>query len=142
MTQPDLLPHAEAIIDRLESADLVVGDHVAPKSPNGQIVAPCVVLYLLPGGQQSGNLGQVDVDAWLPFQLTCVGRMAAQAMNTADIAHQALTGTPLEITDRHIASIRRNGFGARAERDDDVTPPLFYVPVQYRLWTLNAPVAS
>lgn len=143
MAQPALLPHAKAILERLNTTDLVVGDHKAPKSPDGAVVAPCVVLYLRPGGQQSGALDQPEQDAWLPFQLTCVGKMAAQAMWVADVAHTALTSSPLAVTGRSVARLRRTVFGSSAQRDDDTSPPLFYVPVEYRLWTLTTdPIGS
>lgn len=138
MTQPALLPHAKSILERLNTTDLTVGDHKAPKAADQSIVAPCVVLYLRPGGLQSGDLGQPEDDAWLPFQLTCVGKMAAQAMWVADVAHTALTSSPLQVEGRSIARLRRTFFGANAQRDDDVTPPLFYVPVEYRLWSFTA----
>lgn len=144
MTQPALLPHATAILDRLEGLTLPngnlvgVGDHKAPKSADANVEAPCVVLYLRPGGMQSGDLNQTETDAWLPFQLTSVGHTAAQAMLVADRAHTRLTATPLTVSGRLIARLRRQTFGSSASRDDDVTPPLFYVPVEYRAWSISA----
>lgn len=143
MTQPALLPHATAILDRMEGLTLpngnpvVIGDHKAPKSAANVIVAPCVVFYLRPGGLQSGDLNQTETDGWLPFQLTSVGHTAAQAMQVADRAHTRLTASRLTVSDRLIARCRRQTFGTRAERDEDVTPPLFYLPVEYRLWTIS-----
>lgn len=141
--QPLLLPHATAILERVDGITLpggdpiVIGDHKAPKSGTGSVVAPCSVFYLRPGGQQSGDLNQTEVDAWLPFQFTNVGHTAAQAMMVADIVHEALTASPLTIDGRLVARLRRTFFGSTAQRDDDVTPPLFYVPSEYRAWTLT-----
>lgn len=143
MAQPTLLPHATAILDRLRGwaplidANVAIGDHVAPKSTTGDVVSPAAILYLRPGGEISGALGCPDVDAWLPFQLTCVGNVAAQAMFVADLCHQALTATPLVVAGRRIDRLARTFFGASAQRDDDVTPPLFYVPAEYRLYSLE-----
>lgn len=142
MTQPALLPHAAAIITRLDNwpalASVTVGDHVAPKSGTpATIVAPAVVFYLRPGGQQSGTLGEKNTDAWLPFQLTCIGLTATQAMLVADWSHQALVSSLLSVDDRFVCRAERRSFGSAAQRDNAVTPPLFYVPVEYRLWTID-----
>lgn len=137
MSTPLLLPHAAAIIDRLQDAGLTVGDHIAPKSSDGKIVAPCVVVYMRPGGTFTNSVGMVEEDAWLPFQLTCVGRVAKEALQQADRAHAALTESPITVADRVIALVRRDGFGSSVQRDVDVTPALFYAPVIYRLWTLT-----
>lgn len=137
-----LLPHATAILDRLETwpglATVKIGDHVAPKSSTGKIVAPSAVLYLRPGGEITGSLGCLDTDGWLPFQITCVGQVAQQAMWVADRVHEALTSSPLLVTDRFVGRLRRTYLGPHAERDEDVSPPLFYVAPEYRLWTIEA----
>lgn len=143
MTTPTLLPHSGAILDRLRTwaplsdANVIIGDHVAPKTDSDAYYAPAAVMYLRPGGPVSGSLGCPDVDAWLPFQVTCVGRNAAQAMWVADRVEEAFQSAPLVVDDRLVCRLKRVHFGAAAKRDDGVTPPLFYVPAEYRLLTLE-----
>lgn len=137
-TQPEQNPHARAIIASLEAADLTVGDGVAPKSPDAKtFVAPCIVLYTRAGGFKSGTLAQPDVDGDMRFQLTAVGRLAAEARWYADRAHAALTNHPIEVDNRLICRVRRMWIASTIERDDDVTRPLFYLPVEYGLFTLS-----
>lgn len=132
---PYLLPHAEALVTRLETTNIAVGNHRNVLSSTGKITAPAIVLYLRSGGQISGSVGCPDTDAWLPFQLTCIGQVADQAMWVADQAHAALVSSPLTVPDRAIFRLKRTWFGASAERDEQVVPPLFYVPAEYRMWS-------
>lgn len=136
-------PHARALITKMESltvanAPLRVGDGVAPKSSDGRIVAPCAVLYLLPGGSLTGSLGCIDTDGWLRFQVTCVGSTAAQARIVEDVVTAGLCSDEPEVAGRFVASIRKVGPSSLTDRDDDVVPPLFYVTAQFRMLTLAA----
>jgi hypothetical protein len=136
-------PHARALITKMETltvanAPLPVGDAVAPKSSDGKVVAPCAVLYLLPGGGLTGSLGCIDTDGWVRFQVTCVGKTAVQARIVGDVVTDALTSEEPSVTDRWIANIRRVGPSSLTERDDDLVPPLFYVTPQFRMLTLAA----
>lgn len=149
MNDPALYPHAQAIIERLESVlpslttPVSVGNHrnVYADDPD-RPVAPSCVLYLRPGGIQSGPLCSPTEDAWLPFQLTCIGDLPEQAMWVADQAHAALISSPLQVEDRSICRLKRTWFGASAQRDETLDPPLFYVPVEYRLWSVPALAGS
>lgn len=136
--EPEQNPHARAIIAALEAADLTVGDGVAPKSADAkQFVAPCVVLYTRAGGFKTGTLAQPDVDGDMRFQLTAVGRLAAEARQYADRAHDALKAHPIDVDGRLICRVRRLWVASTIERDEDVTRPLFYLPVEYGLFTLS-----
>lgn len=139
-------PHAEAILAALgtvtvASQPLKVGDAIAPKSASGSIVAPCAVLYLLPGGIVTGALCERVVDGELRFQVTCVGRMAVEARTVADKVTEKLSAG-LTVTGRSIPWVRQEYVGSNVDRDTDVSPPLFYVPVQFRLWSISAPAES
>lgn len=132
----DLYPHSAAIIESLQAGGLTVGDHVAPKaSQKGEIVAPCTVVYLRPGGALVGSVDGPDPDGILPFQLTNVGRTAGEALHQADLAHQALEDHPPMVDGWCVHYARKVNGGAAAYRDPDLTPPMFYVPVEYRLVT-------
>lgn len=140
-------PHAAAILESLAdltmaSQPLPSGDGVAPKSPDGRPVAPCTVLYLRPGGSLTGSLGQVDTEGEMRFQVTCVGRTAAEARVVADKVATRLTTDDLTVDDRWIARVRRVSPASQTQRDDDLTPPLFYVPVQFTMLTLSALTGS
>lgn len=139
-------PHHRALIDRLEIAhpNIAVGNHQAPLSDDKEtFAAPAAVLYLRPGGTVNGSLGEPDADADIPFQVTGIGRSAKQALWVLDRCHEALTGTPLEAEDRAIARVRRVTAGVAPSRDDDVTPALFHVAAEYRLWSFAAePIGS
>jgi hypothetical protein len=52
-----------------------------------------------------------------------------------DTAHELLTATRLEVEGRFIARLRRSYLSPRAERDDDVRPPCFYMHAEYRAMT-------
>ena len=143
MTSIAANPHARALITKMETltvagGQLKVGDAVAPKSANGQIVAPCAVLYLLPGGALTGSLGCIDTDGWMRFQVTCVGTTAAQARIVEDVVTAGLCSDEPDVTDRWIASIRKVGPSSLTERDDELVPPLFYVTPTFRMLTLAA----
>lgn len=138
-------PHALAILTALAPLESLaqpirVGDGVAPLSTDGKIVAPCAVLHLRPGGVMFDSVGCMATDGVLPFQITCVGLTAAQARIVADKVAGYLEGANLTVSGRAVYRVRRRTgpVGGAPERDDDVDPPLFYVPVQYQLLTASA----
>lgn len=131
----DQNPHALAIIASLQAAGLTVGDGVAPKSSDGKIVAPCVVLHMIPGGEIDGTAAAPDEWADGRFQLTAVGRVAAQARDYADQATQALIDNPITVTGRSVQRVRPIEPWGRVERDDAVSPPLFYSTRRHGLWS-------
>lgn len=138
-------PHALAILTALAPLESLspptkVGDGIAPKSGDGSVVAPCAVLHMRPGGEMFSSLGCTDTDATIPFQVTCVGKTAAQARIVADQVAAALDGASLTVTGREVFRVRRprGVVGGNPERDDDVNPPLFYIPAYYQLMSVSA----
>lgn len=132
-------PHALAIIARLEAATLIVGDGEAPLDEDGEkIPPPYSVLYMLPGGEVDGSAASPDSDGDIRFQLTHVGRLPAEARWQADRAGAELVGHPLVVPGRSVRRVRPLEASNRVERDDDVTPPLFYVPARFGAWTFPA----
>ena len=129
MAAPDIKPHIDAVFAALVGAGLTVGDGVAPASvPSTGIY---VVVYFDPGQALSESLADARTDFALSFQVTCVGttpekcRWATQRTRVALNASLAVAGR---------AAWRPEELGGPPiQRDDDVSPPLYYLPVQYRL---------
>jgi hypothetical protein len=126
---PDVKPHLDAITSALVAAGLVVGDGIAPDSiPASGIY---VVLYADPGQSVRESLADARTDFMLGFQLTCVGPTAEKARWAAQRARMALHA-PLTVAGRTAWRPEELG-GPPVQRDDDVSPPLFFLPVQYTL---------
>lgn len=151
MTFIEVDPHAEAILEVLRTATMPdgapvkVGDGIAPKSTDGKVVAPCAILHMRPGGFVSGSVGRTNTDAMFRFKVTCVGKTAREARVVADCVGAYIEGAVVTVDGREVVRIGRPpdvGPILNPERDDDVTPPLFYVPVDYRLWTVPSEVGS
>lgn len=129
-------PHALAIIARLEGVGLTVGDGEAPFDDDGErLPPPYVVLYMLPGGEVDGTAATPDSDGDLRFQLTSVGRLAAEARFIADRASAAVQGGPLTVAGRAVQRARPIEASNGVARDDDIQPPLFYVTARFGAWT-------
>ncbi|MCY0928305.1 hypothetical protein OTB20_19310 [Streptomyces sp. H27-H1] len=129
MAAPDIKPHVDAVVTALAGAGLVVGDGVAPAPvPSTGIY---VVVYFDPGQALTESLADARTDFTLSFQVTCVGptpekcRWATQRTRTALHA-------PLAVAGRTAWRPEELG-GPPIQRDDDVSPPLYFLPVQYRL---------
>jgi hypothetical protein len=88
-------------------------------------------VYPDPGRSVPGSLADPLSYYQGTVQLTCVGETAEQALNVADRARAAL-GVPLTVQGRSGWRPEELG-GPPVQRDDDVTPPLFYAAVQFRL---------
>lgn len=138
---PRLYPHLQAIIEHLEGAGLLVGDHQAPQSTDGKIVSPCVVVYMTPSAPLAGSLKGPPVDALVRFRLTSVGRTPSSAADYADTVADAIDGAELDVPDRAIFRCRRSSL-AGIERDNDVTPPCFYAATPYQMMSISAPEES
>lgn len=130
MTEPpDIKPHMDAIEAALTGAGLAVGPGGAPTPvpANGRYAA----LYFDPGQVSSESLADVRTDFTLLFQVTCVGPTRDQCLWVAGKVRTALF-VRLTVAGRSAWRPEELG-GPFVLRDDDVTPPVYYLPVQYRL---------
>lgn len=136
MTAPAIaaLPHAEAVKAALEAAGLTVYVGGAPTTV--PLPATYVVLYPDAGVATAASLVDDRTRLDVLIQLTCVSITWEGALGTADRARQALVG-PLSVTGRQSWRPEELG-GPPVQRDNDVTPPLFFLPVQYRLRSVSA----
>jgi hypothetical protein len=127
VTAPATLPHVDAVLAALAGASLANCLGVAPQ---GQL-PPYIAVYPDPGRSVPGSLADPLANFQGMVQLTCVGESAEQALNLCDRARSAL-GVRLAVEGRSGWRPEELG-GPPVQRDDDVTPPLYYAAVQYRL---------
>ena len=92
---------------------------------------------MVAGGTVGGTLGCPDELVDARFQLTAIGRLAAEARDVADRAAAALEGG-LAVPGRRIRRVRPIDPWSRIERDEDVQPPLFYAVRTYGLFSFPA----
>lgn len=133
--QVDLQPYAAAIKAKL--VGMQVGGGVAPKSSTGRIVTPCSVLYLGNADRLGDGLGCIGDDATLRFQLTSVDITDEGAMAQDARAKVLLHDTEITVDDRFTCRVAWER-SQPVNRDDDVTPPCFYVPSVYSLMSMAA----
>lgn len=127
MTSPQVLDHVDAVTAVLEAAALTVYVGGAPSSA----VAPYCVLYPEPGAAVRASLADDRTNFQGVVQLTCVGDTAQQALNYADRAAAAMSPA-LDVAGR--TAWRPEALdGQPVQRDDDVTPPVFYAVARWRL---------
>lgn len=129
MAAPDIKPHVDAVMAALAAAGLTVGDGGAPSSvpANGVYVA----LYFDPGQSFTESLADQRTDFAVAFQVTAVGPTAEKCRWATQRVRMALHA-PLTVSGRAAWRPEELG-GPPMQRDDDVSPPLYYLPVQYRL---------
>ncbi|MGA4864103.1 hypothetical protein ACPB9J_15800 [Streptomyces lavendulocolor] len=129
MTTPAALPHRDAVKAALEAQSLPVGLGGAPEpAPASRMYA---VLYFTPGRSVTESLADQRTDYDGVFQVTCVGPDEERCLWVADKVRRALHG-PVTVGGRKAWRPVELG-GPPVLRDDDVSPPLFYVPIQYQL---------
>lgn len=121
--------HTDAIVAALVSGGLSVGDAVAPDpAPDGGYA----VVYQLLGGQVAPRLGAPADDAFLAYQVTCVGKSREQAEWVADKAIEILVGGISVAGRRTHVTV---DFHGGVLRDDQQTPPIFYSTPRFRVAT-------
>jgi hypothetical protein len=127
MAVPQVLPHIDAVTTALTGAQLTVYLGGAPQG----VAPPYAVLYPSSGAPVRASLADDRVNWLSVLQITCVGTTAEQALNYADRAHAALD-PPLVVAGR--TGWRPEALdGTPVTRDDQVTPPVYYVAARWRL---------
>ncbi|MGW1102710.1 hypothetical protein [Streptomyces sp. NPDC002540] len=134
MTTPTVLPHVDAVQAALTGAGLTVYLGGTPTSSGWVPPDKFAVLYPEPGQSGRASLADDRTDFTATFQVTCVGGSVERALWVADKVRHALTG-PLTVAGRAAWRPEDQG-GPPVQRDDDVTPPLWFVPVQYRIQSI------
>ena len=136
MAAPAALPHRDAVLAALEGAGLVVGRGKAPRAEDIPNSGAFAVLYFTPGHSVSESLADERTDWSGLGQVTCVGQTEEVCLWVADRVRQALDA-PLEVEGRVLWRASMDS-DMPVQRDDDVSPPLFYVPVQFTLRSTTA----
>jgi hypothetical protein len=134
VTSPAVLPHVAALEAAIEAVPLAVYLGGAPAATS--LPASYVVLYPAGGAAAPASLADDRTTLEALVQITCVSTLPDGALGTADRVRAALAG-PLTVAGRATWRPEELG-GPPLQRDDDVTPPLYYVPVQYRLRSIPA----
>lgn len=134
VSAPQVLPHVDAVQAALETATLTVYLGGAPTNAGWSPPDVYVVLYPEPGEAVRESLADARADFNGVVQITCVGASAERALWAVDKVRQALVD-PLVVAGRSCWRPEDLG-GPPLQRDDDVSPPLWFVPVQYRLQSI------
>lgn len=130
-TAPEVLPHVDAIEAALSEVGLTVYTGGAPTSGGWTPPTQYAVLYPEPGQAMCESLADVRSDFEMGFQVTCIGASVERVLWVADRVRAALR-LPLAVAGRSCWRAEEEG-GPPVARDDDVTPPQWFLPVQYRL---------
>lgn len=128
---PDVLPHLDAVQAALEAAGLTVYVGGTPTSSGWTPPNLFAVLYPDPGMAVRESLADERTDFEATMQITCVGGDPVRSLWVAGRVRRALAA-PLVVEGRSCWPPEDLG-GPPVQRDDDVTPPLYFVPVQYRI---------
>lgn len=128
---PDVLPHLDAVRAALEDAGLTVYTGGVPTETGWRPPDKYAVLYPDPGMAVRESLADQRTDFEATMQVTCVGGDVIRALWVATRVRRALAAG---ITvDGRTCWLPQDLGGPPVARDDDVTPPSYYVPVQYLL---------
>lgn len=129
MSSPAVLPHRDAVRVALEDAGLTVGMGGAPEPvPVTQMYA---VLYMSPGRSRPESLADERADFEGLMQVTAVGPTEERCLWVADKVRAALHAG-ISVDGRQAWRPEELG-GPPIVRDDDVSPPLWFVPIQYMI---------
>lgn len=127
MTVVDPRVATDAIKTKLTTFGLNVGDGQAPSG-----APPYVVVYPIAGGRTTGTLADLDGDAELVFQVTCVGTSREQAQWLENKALGLLGVGTVTITGRIVNRISLENFGGIL-RDDTKSQPLYMAVPRFRV---------
>lgn len=144
MTIPTVAPHTTAIVTRLETTGLLVGDGRKPEgggwqgaAGNSQFVT-YGVLYTI-GVLRDGpdaSLSDRHTDPQLRYQVTSVGVDRLATETASDLFAQALLGSALVVPGRSTVLLIHET-SVPAERDESVNPPVFSAVDRFRLDTCS-----
>lgn len=108
-----------------------------PNDPTGR-VHPYCVLYGGPGDAATSALSAEYIDLWWTFQVTCVAGTPTGAYWARDKVTAALAGAALTVPGRTVL-VRPDGHDeGPLRRDDDLTPPRFWIPTGWRAQSVPA----
>jgi len=141
MSAPPIEAHTAALLTRLATTGLPVGDARKPDdagwqgTPGASSFLTYLVLYPV-DVLRAGPDAALDDNYRAPhltYQVTSVGQDRRAAQVGADLAATCLTdGTPLGIPGWSTERIRHDS-SAGVTRDEDVNPPLYYAIDRYLL---------
>jgi hypothetical protein len=143
MSTPPVAAHTAALLTRLASTGLPVGDARKPPAggwqgaPGQSVFRSYLVLYPLPS--QRGGPDAALSDRWsaprLHYQVTCVGEDRRAAETASDLAAaRLLNSEPLDVPGRSTVLLAHES-SAGVQRDEDTNPPLYFCADRYRLDT-------
>lgn len=135
-TVPDVLPHLDAVQAALEGADLMVYVGGIPTDAGWSPPDKFAVLYPDPGMAVRESLADERTDFESTMQITCVGGDVERALWVAGRVRWALA-SGITVEGRSCWRPEDLG-GPPVARDDDVTPPVWFAPVQYRICSTPA----
>lgn len=124
--------HADAVLALLEAAVTTFDSQVEGAPPDRY-----VVFYPGPGLAQRDRMTPSSSKLDAEFQVTAVGLSREQAQWAADAGRDAVLDVRPVVAGRACSPIRQTVARPLA-RDDDVTPPLFYVVALYAFTSVPA----
>nr|BFD90712.1 hypothetical protein KitaXyl93_20720 [Kitasatospora sp. Xyl93] len=131
---PEDLPHVLAAKAAIEATGVTVYLGGAPAGT--ALPKAYVVLYPSPGIETAVSLADDRTGLDLPLQATAVATTPEGAVGTAGRVRRGLAAA-LVVDGRACWRPEPVG-GPPLQRDDDVTPPCWYLPVQYRLRSITS----
>lgn len=122
---------------KLYDGEIPQGD--PPPLDTDNRVKPYAVLYLATGLAVRTSLsGSSDDYIDLSFQMTCVGGDQWRCLWAVDTVLTALLDRRLAVPGQTPTRIRQDGSAGPVRRDDQVSPPRFYVPLLLRVTSVPA----
>lgn len=132
-TIPRQRDHTASVINVLTAAGMSAGDGVKPAGA----ALPYVVVLPFGGPPASGPVSDQHADVSPQVLVRGVGLTQASAEIAADNARAVLLSTPLAVPDRVVTQVVLET-SQPVQRDDDVSPPLYYSTDVYAVWTTPA----
>ena len=127
MTVVDPRLATDGVRAKLATFGLNVGDGQAPAG-----APPYVVVYPIPGGYTTGTLADLDGDAALDFQVSCVGTTREQAQWLQNKTYGLLGVGTVTIAGRVVNRVSLTDPGG-VFRDDTKSPPFYTAVPRFRV---------